>query len=358
MNKPIIGITMGDPNGIGLEVIMKCFSNNYFFELMTPVLFASPKAFVYTKNLLELPNINFNQIKDLKEAREARLNLIVSNNDSTPFTLGTASKDGGKEALLSIDKAIDYLSKGELEILVTAPIDKSTIETADFTGHTGYLASKLNSSGHLMILCTEEIRVGLVTEHLPLAEVAKNITTDLIVEKGGIFIDSLKKDFGIIKPKIAVVGLNPHAGDSGKIGDEETRIIMPAIEILRKETNALVFGPYGSDGLWGSKNFMNFDGILSMYHDQGLSPFKAIAFDEGVNYTAGLSIVRTSPDHGTAYDIAGKNIAEPDSFINALFMALKIYKTRKNSQESADNFLPFSELRRERFRLGPDGEEY
>jgi 4-hydroxythreonine-4-phosphate dehydrogenase len=350
--KPIIGITMGDPNGIGMEVILKTLSHDIVYSFCTPVLYGSPKVFNFVKKQCALDKPVYKLIKEIEEAVPGQLNLIVSNENSPDFTPGFSSAEGGKEALLSIDRMLIDAKAGKLKAVVTAPVDKHAInQNIAFSGHTGYIAKAVNQSHELMILFADNLRVGLVTEHLPLSAVSGHISVDLIRSKAKTFIESLRKDFGIIKPKLAVLGLNPHAGDGGAIGKEESEIIAPAIKKIIEENNAIVFGPYAADGIWGSGNARNFDGILAMYHDQGLTAFKAIAFDEGVNFTAGLPFIRTSPDHGTAYDIAAKYIANPYSFSNALFAALKLLATRDELAELKSKFLPFMEHKRERFRL-------
>ncbi|MCZ2130519.1 MAG: 4-hydroxythreonine-4-phosphate dehydrogenase PdxA [Bacteroidia bacterium] len=350
--KPIIGITMGDPSGIGMEVILKTLSHEFVYDYCTPVIYGSQKVFTDIKNALGLETPAYNLIKNVGECQDGKCNLIASSNEPFEYSLGQPSKVSGKQALLAIDRMLKDVSEGKLQVVVTAPVDKNTInENISFSGHTGYLAKALGVQNHLMILFNDDIKVGLVTEHIPISDIAKTITKDLIISKTQTFIDALRNDFGIIKPKIAVMGLNPHAGDGGAIGKEEANIIMPAIESFSANDKAFVFGPYSADGLWGSKNLMRFDGVLAMYHDQGLAPFKALAFNEGVNFTASLPIIRTSPDHGTAYNIAGKFEASPSSFSSALFSALKLYATRKEIAELKANFLPFSELKRERFRL-------
>lgn len=350
--KPVIGITMGDPNGIGMEVILKTFQHEFVYDYCIPVLYGSPKAFNFTKKNCELEQPTYNHIKNIDEAVEGKFNLIVSNNESPDCNPGQASKEAGKEALMAIDRMLEDAKSGKLKAVVTAPVDKGSINAnIAFSGHTGYIANALQVQNHLMILFADNIRVGLVTEHLPLSEVSKKITTDLIVSKANVLIESLINDFGITKPKIAILGLNPHAGDGGSLGQEEKSIIEPAVKKLASKGNAIVFGPYPADGLWGSGNAKNFDAILAMYHDQGLTPFKALAFDEGINFTAGLPIIRTSPDHGTAYDIADKYCASPYSFGNALFAAIKLLADKSELKELKNNFLPYIEHKRERFRL-------
>lgn len=353
MENPIkLAITQGDPNGVGLEVILKTFQNPYLYEFCIPVLYASPKMFVATKKQLGLEEPNYFLIKSIDEAREGKLNLIISNDEPTEITFGAPSKAGGTEAFKSINRMLEDAKQQRLDAVVTAPIDKSTIEVPgnDFRGHTGYLAKELKAESHLMLLCSEELKVALVTEHVPLAEVSKNLTIDAIYNKIKLLNNSLVSDFTIRKPRIAVLGLNPHSGDNGLIGSEENTVIKPAIEKAYKD-DTMVFGPYPADGFFGSGQYKQFDAILAMYHDQGLIPFKYMAFSEGVNVTCGLSIVRTSPDHGVAYDIAGKNIASCESFLGAVHEAINIVRRKKDWAEINSNVLRFSELRRERFRL-------
>jgi len=278
--------------------------------------------------------------------------LVVSSEDTVELKPGTPAPEAGKEALKSLDKALADASAGKLHALVTAPLDKNTVaaNSPGFSGHTGYIASKLGAKNHAMLLVNDELRVALVTEHLPVSEIASSLSAEKIEAKIRLLHHSLREDFGFVKPRIAVLGLNPHAGDGGLLGKEEETMIKPAIAAAFKD-DLLVYGPYSSDSFFGSGAFASFDGVLAMYHDQGLIPFKTFAFYEGVNFTAGLNLVRTSPDHGTAYDLAGKGTADLLSFRNALFTAVRIVKTRLQWGEDFSNPLPYSELRREKFRI-------
>jgi 4-hydroxythreonine-4-phosphate dehydrogenase len=351
-SKPLIGISMGDPNGIGMEIIIKTFQDPFIFDYCTPVLYALPSVYSNVRNALQIDAPPYHLIQHVDQAEDGKLNLIATSKEKIELTLGKADKDAGLQALKAIDLMLKDVADGKLNAIVTAPVDKNSInQNIAFNGHTGYIAQYLGVKDYLMILFNDAIKVGLVTEHLPLKDVVKAITKELIQEKGNVLIASLQNDFGITKPKIAVLGLNPHAGDNGSIGSEEKDVIAPAIKYLAENNHAVVFGPYPGDSFWSASNIASFDAVLAMYHDQGLAPFKALAFDEGVNFTAGLPIVRTSPDHGTAYDIAASFSANYASFSTALFEAIHILAKRKEWANLKDNFLPFIEHKRERFRL-------
>lgn len=326
-----IGITQGDINGIGYEVILKTFADPEIFELCTPIVYGSPKLAAYHRKALELPT-QYNAIENISEALGDRLNIINCNDDEVHIELGSVTKESGKAAFEALEKAIRACKDGEVDVLVTAPINKEAIQCEEFNfpGHTEYLQECMGGEEKaLMILCSGELRFALATTHLPLREVPTAITPELLEEKITLFNDSLKRDFNINAPKIAVLALNPHAGDNGLIGSEEEEIIKPTIEKLSKE-GILCYGPFPADGFMGSGNYTRFDGILAMYHDQGLAPMKALGMDDGVNFTAGLSIVRTSPAHGVAYDIAGKGCADENSFRQAIYAAIDIYRNRRN----------------------------
>lgn len=351
MKLPIIGISQGDPNGIGFEVILKTLQHSFIYEHCIPVLYANPKSFTFYKKLLNMEQPSYVLIRDIKEAKPNQLNLIVSSQEAFEISLGKADEGSGKEALMALDRMLLDSLAGHLDAILTAPLDKSTVKTAEgFTGHTGHITKAYNKSESLMVLFNDDIRVGLITEHIPISKIAQTITTELIVKKLRIANESLKTDFGINKPKIALLGLNPHNGDNGKMGQEEQTIIEPAIKQANEE-GIFCMGPYSADGFFGMKLYSKFDLVMAMYHDQGLIPFKSMAFEDGVNYTAGLPIIRTSPDHGTAYDLVGKNIASNLSFTNALFEAVHLYHTRNESDELSKNPLKYSEFKRERFRL-------
>lgn len=336
VNKIIVGISLGDLNGIGVEVILKTFEDNRMLDFCTPVIFGSSKIISFHKKALN-NSIQINEITSIDEINHAKLNLLNIWNEDVEVEIGKASKVSGEYAAKSLEHSVDQLKKNKIDVLLTAPINKETIqsETFCFPGHTEFLEEKLDGKS-LMILMTNELRIGLITGHIPIAKVAETISPELIKEKVEIMHQSLRQDFGINKPKIAVLGLNPHCGDKGVIGKEEDLIIKPTIDQI-KENGKLVYGPYSADGFFGSKTYEKFDGILAMYHDQGLAPFKALSFGNGVNYTAGLSEIRTSPDHGTGFDIAGKNIADPSSFKAALFTAIDVFKSRKEYKELTKN---------------------
>jgi len=336
VNKIIVGISLGDLNGIGVEVILKTFEDNRMLDFCTPVIFGSSKIISFHKKALN-NSIQINEITSIDEINHAKLNLLNIWNEDVEVEIGKASKVSGEYAAKSLEHSVEQLKKNKIDVLLTAPINKDTIqsETFCFPGHTEFLEEKLDGKS-LMILMTNELKIGLITGHIPIAKVAETISPELIKEKVEIMHQSLRQDFGINKPKIAVLGLNPHCGDKGVIGKEEDLIIKPTIDQI-KENGKLVYGPYSADGFFGSKTYEKFDGILAMYHDQGLAPFKALSFGNGVNYTAGLSEIRTSPDHGTGFDIAGKNIADPSSFKAALFTAIDVFKSRKEYKELTKN---------------------
>jgi 4-hydroxythreonine-4-phosphate dehydrogenase len=331
--KPFIGITLGDYNGIGPEVILKALGSQRILKWCTPVIYGSKKVIDFTRKQLELPDWSIKEIKDLNEAGSDQSYVITCWDDSnTLVEPGKITPEAGKAAFACLDRAAKDLDSGKLAAIVTAPINKHNIQSDDFKfpGHTEYLTERFEAKSSLMMLVSDELRVGVATGHLPLLEVSKALSKELIREKITTFLQSLREDFAIDKPKLAVLGLNPHAGEAGLLGQEELEIIQPVIDEFRSKGN-LVFGPYPADGFFGKAQFKEFDGVLGMYHDQGLIPFKYIAFETGVNFTAGLPIIRTSPDHGTAYDIAGKNEADPSSFLHAFFLAIDLVKNRMNA---------------------------
>jgi 4-hydroxythreonine-4-phosphate dehydrogenase len=333
-----VGISVGDLNGIGLEVIIKTFSDKRIFEFCTPVLFASSKVFSEHKKALN-SEIQVQGITSLDAVIHGKLNVMNIWKEEVAIDFGSPSPASGAFALQSLEAATTALKNNEVDVLVTAPISKDNIqsETFAFPGHTEYLESQLDGES-LMILMTDSLRLGLVTGHIPVAKVAETITKELIHQKVDIMHRTLVQDFGIPKPKIAVLGLNPHCGDHGVIGSEDDAVIQPALSELQDQ-GQLVYGPYAADGFFGSQNYLKFDGVLAMYHDQGLVAFKSIAFGQGVNFTAGLSRIRTSPDHGTAFEIAGKNQADAASFAEAMHTALAIFKTRTQNNALAANKL-------------------
>lgn len=329
-----VAITCGDLNGIGLEVALKSLSDARVYEHCVPVIYASAKAVDYHMKALNLEGMHFNATDDCEKLDFNKINVFNVWTNEVSIELGQSTPVGGEYAFKSLQAAVEDLASNKMDVLVTAPINKANIQSKDFQfpGHTEFLASYANEDHPLMILAHEGLRVALVTGHVALKEVADALSPKLILEKLRVFSRSLTQDFGIHRPKIAVLGLNPHNGDNGLMGDEETRIIRPAVDMAINE-GILAFGPFGADGLFGSTQRNGFDGVLAMYHDQGLAPFKALAFENGVNFTAGLPIVRTSPDHGTAYDIAGKNQASEASFRSALLAACDIYTQRKDHKE-------------------------
>jgi 4-hydroxythreonine-4-phosphate dehydrogenase len=324
-----IGITHGDINGIGYEIIIKTLQDQRLLEACTVIVYGSSKVASYHRKTLNINEFNFNLIKKADMAHPRRPNIINIHEEEVKIDLGKSTTIAGEQAYLSLEMAMDDLLKGNIDVLVTAPINKKNIQSPDFhfPGHTEYLAMKSNTDDYLMLMVNQTIRIGVITGHIPLNKVSENLSEDLIIRKVKILNHSLMRDFGVLKPKIAILSLNPHASDDGLIGDEEAKIIQPAIEKAFNQ-NILVFGPYPADGFFGSSAFSQFDGILAMYHDQGMIPFKVMSFDDGVNYTAGLPIIRTSPAHGTAYDIVGKNEANPESFRNAVNLACDIFNNR------------------------------
>ena len=349
-NRLKIGITQGDTNGIGWEVILKIFSDSRMVELFTPVVYGSMEAAnFYQKQLanLELEPVRFSTVEGAKRAQSGRVNLVECGAKGLNITPGSPSKAGGEAAAAALRKAIDDLKEGNIDALVTAPIDKEMIQSSEFsyTGHTEFLAKELDGTP-LMIMTSEIMRVGLVTIHIPVAEVAERLNSALIVERIKQMNDSMRQDFGVVRPKIAVLALNPHAGDGGLLGKEEQEIIKPAI-VEAFENDILAFGPFAADGFFASGSFKNYDAILAMYHDQGLTPFKTLS-PNGVNFTASLTEVRTSPDHGVAYDIAGKGIADEQSMRNAIYDAIDIVRRRREWEEWNKN--PLEHFEREKGR--------
>lgn len=342
-----VGISIGDINGIGPEVIIKALGDTRILDDCTPIIYGSSKAMSYHKKAIGDDHFNYQRVQDAGEAKNRKINIIPCWSEEIKFNLGQATETGGKYAFMSLKAATDDLAAGKIDVLVTAPISKETIQKAgfEFPGHTEYLAHLSGQEDALMTMISGDLRVALVTSHIALKDVSTAVTKEKIVAKLKAFDASLRKDFGIVRPKIAVLGLNPHAGEKGKMGEEESETIIPAINAA-KQDGILGFGPYPADGFFGSNQMKQFDGVLSMYHDQGLTGFKAIAFDSGVNFTAGLPIVRTSPDHGTAFDIAGKGSASGDSFRAALYLAIDVYRTRSFVKEISANPLKSQETRK------------
>jgi len=349
---PIIGITIGDVNGIGPEVVIKTFLDNRMADYCTPVIYSSPKVISYWKKAMGHAEVNFNIIRSIDQVHHKKVNILSAWEEDTEIKPGEITEIGGKYALKSLDAAMKDVLEGKIHAIVTAPLNKHNIQANNgvFTGHTEYLAKAAKTNDYIMMLNNGELRVGLVTGHIPLKDVAASITKEKILHKLNVMKKSLETDFGIVKPKIAILGLNPHAGDNGLLGNEDKDIIAAASASAIEE-GILAYGPYSADGFFGSRQFNKFDAVLAMYHDQGLIPFKYLAFEDGVNFTAGLPFVRTSPDHGTAYAIAGKNQANEASFRNAVYSAIDIVRSRNEHFRNTENPLPFSALRRERFRI-------
>jgi 4-hydroxythreonine-4-phosphate dehydrogenase len=331
-NKPIVGITIGDINGIGPEVIIKSLSDSRILDHMTPVIFGSTKVLSFYRKMLNIEDFNYSQIKSINDFNPRKINVVNCWPDMAEINVGKVTDEAGKCAFLALTKAVNYLKEDKIDAIVTAPINKKNIQRDDFkfVGHTDFISEELGVKENLMLMVNEDLRIGVVTAHLPISEISENLTQEKVESKLNIMIKTLKNDFGIDKPKIALLGLNPHAGEEGLLGKEESEIIEPIISKF-KDKGHLVFGPFPSDGFFGTLQYQKFDGILAMYHDQGLIPFKMLGFESGVNFTAGIPKVRTSPDHGTAYGIAGKNIANPLSMREALYLATNTVKIRNSA---------------------------
>lgn len=331
-DKPLIGISIGDINGIGPEVIIKALSDTRIIRYFTPIIYGSGKVIGFYRKMVN-EDFVYHQINDLKSVHSKKVNVYNIWDENVEINPGEINETGGKYALLSLTRATEDLKNGHIDALVTAPINKDNIQSDEFhfPGHTEFLASTFEVEDHLMFMVADSIRIGVATGHIPLKDVAESLSADKIKSKIKVMIKSLKRDFGISKPRIAVLGLNPHAGENGLLGHEEDEVLKPAIEELRNGGH-LVFGPFPADGFFGTMEFKKFDGVLAMYHDQGLTPFKYMAFEDGVNFTAGLPSIRTSPDHGTAYNIAGKNMANERSMRAALYLASDMVATRKESE--------------------------
>lgn len=328
-DKPRIGITLGDINGVGPEVVIKALADNRLLNLITPVIYGSAKTLSYYKKALNVEEFNYSQVRSKGQFTPKHINVVNCWDDTLEINPGKASKETGKASFNALKQACDELKEGLIDALVTAPIDKHSIHSDDFPfkGHTEFLTQMFGAQNSVMFMISDTIRIGLVTEHVAIKDVAALITRERIEGKLKIMEQSLRKDFNIPKPKIAVLGLNPHAGDGGLIGSEDEQVIKPLINDLRNK-GKLVFGPYPSDGFFGTGQYSKYDAVLAMYHDQGLAPFKTLAFESGINFTAGLSIVRTSPDHGTGYGIVGKNLASEVSTRQAIYSAVEILKNR------------------------------
>ena len=339
MEKLKIGITHGDPNGIGYEIIFKTFADPTMLELCTPVIYGSPKVASYHRKTLDLQT-NFNTVSSPADAVDGALNLVHCTADEVKIDLGQATEEAGRAAFVALERAVKDWKAGLIDAIVTAPINKHSIQNDSFRfpGHTEYISNRVGHDGQepLMILMNERLRVALVTTHLPIADVAKNITEERILARLGTLFNSLRRDLGISNPRIAVLALNPHAGENGLLGTEEQTVIAPAIAKAEEE-GMTVYGPFAADGFFGTRAYEHYDAVLAMYHDQGLAPFKMQAMADGVNFTAGLDIVRTSPDHGTGYDIAGQGIADENSFRQALYAAIDIRRNRQAWDEAHAN---------------------
>ncbi len=334
--KIVVGISIGDLNGIGSEVVLKTFQDSRMLEFCTPVIFASAKIMSFLKNSYKM-DMKLHGIDSLDKLVHKKINVLNVWKEPVEINFGEEDTTIGSYAVRSLEAAVSALKKSEIDVMVTAPINKSNIqsETFSFPGHTDYLAKELEGDS-LMLMISDELKVGLLTDHVAVKDVASHITRELIDKKIKIIHQSLIEDFGIVKPKIAVLGINPHTGDNGVIGNEDDTVLRPALDNIRNN-GKLVLGPYAADSFFGSGNYKQFDAVIASYHDQGLIPFKTLAFGKGVNYTAGLNKIRTSPDHGTAYDVAGKNIANPDSFKEAVFQAISIFRKRREYAEYAKN---------------------
>ncbi|HEY0298401.1 MAG TPA: 4-hydroxythreonine-4-phosphate dehydrogenase PdxA [Arachidicoccus sp.] len=335
--KPVIGLTCGDINGIGMEIIIKSLSDSRIMDICTPVIYGSSKCVNFYRKSVE-GNFQFSIIKEDGKLNHKQPNIMNCWDEEINISPGQLDEAIGKYAFLSLEAAVKDLKENKIEGVVTAPIHKKTIqsEVFNYSGHTPYLRDSFGKDDVAMLMVADNMRVAVLTEHIAVSEIAKHITLEVIVRKLEIINASLIKDFGINKPKIAVLGLNPHAGDEGLIGDEEIKIIQPAIRTA-KQKNVLAFGPFSADAFFAHAQYEKFDAVLAMYHDQGLIPFKSLAFGEGVNYTAGLPIVRTSPDHGTAFDIAGKGKANHESFLEAIFMCIDVIRMRKEYDTAREN---------------------
>lgn len=349
MEKPKIGITTGDLNGVGLETIIKVFSDTRLLDLCTPVIFGSNKVLNFYRKTLPDYQVNFTVVKSLDQLNPKQVNIFSCWEEDVQITPGELTETAGKYAVRSLQVATLSLKEGGIDAMVTAPIHKKNTQSQDFqfTGHTPYLKSEFNAKDVVMMLYAGDFRVALITEHLPISEVSRHITQELIISRVMMIKESMQKDFGIDKPKIAILGLNPHAGDNGLIGKEEEKVIRPAMDILQQK-GYHVFGPYSADGFFAHNMQSKFDVVVAMYHDQGLIPFKSLSATDGVNYTIGLPVVRTSPDHGTAFDIAGKGEANPDSLREAVFEAISILEHRAGFAERTANPLKRNQLTKER----------
>ena len=338
--KPVVGITQGDGNGIGYEVIIKALADARILESFTPVIYGSSKIFgFYRKQIHNIDNIDTYVIQSAKDARQRRVNIVNCLSDNVYVEPGKSTPESAQAAIRSLECAVRDIKAGDIDVLVTAPINKRAMDAEGFgnTGHTEYLQKEFGVEDVTMFMVSDQLKIGVVTGHIPLKDVSASITQEKILSKLRLMSASLRRDFGVIEPKIGVLGLNPHCGDGGLLGDEEEKVILPAVRAAADE-GILAFGPYSADGYFGQGTYARFDATLAMYHDQGLTPFKAIAFQDGVNFTAGLPIVRTSPDHGTAFELAGRDMADPQSMMSSIYTAIDIFRKRA----------AFDELRKDR----------
>lgn len=337
---PVIAISQGDTNSISYEVIIKALADQRIFDFLTPVVYGNSKLASYHRKTLALQNFNFNLVRNIESANPKRANIININEDEIKVDLGRETPISGEMAFLSLEKALQDVMNKKADVLVTAPVHKNAVQIMhpEFKGHTEYLQAKFNANSILMIMVSDIMKIALATTHVSIAEVSQKIKKETLLTKIYLFNQSLIQDFNILQPKIAVLALNPHAGDNGMFGNEETEEIIPAIELLNSQGIA-AFGPFPADGFFGNMNFRQFDGVFAMYHDQALIPFKTLCFEDGVNFTAGLPIVRTSPAHGTAFDIAGQDKASAEPMKRALFLAAEIYANRKKYAEMYENQL-------------------
>ena len=344
-----IAISIGDLNGIGPEVILKTFAEHTILNQCTPIIYASQKSIAWWRKHLKLDNFNFNTITSADKAIAKQINVVEVWNEELEIHPGKELPVTGKYAVRSFEAACKDVAAGKADAIVTAPISKKNVKSNEFpyNGHTDYLAKLFGGNDSLMMMVSDDLRVGLATVHIPLQEISKSLTIEKVQRKLEMLAQSLRKDFAIETPKIAVLGLNPHAGEDGTIGTEEKTVLIPAIQKV-KDKKIMAFGPYSSDGFFGNAQYKHFDAVLALYHDQGLIPFKTLAFDSGVNYSAGLSVVRTSPDHGTAFDIAGKNEADESSFRSAVFAAIDIARNKKEFAEMSANPLKRNQMKIER----------
>lgn len=366
MNPIRVGITHGDINGVSYEVIIKALADDGITDLFTPVVFGIPSIFEKAKEDFDYKNLKVNAVKDFSQIKDGIINLFALNKNDIKLNPGKIDKEAGESAVEALEIAVSALKNGEIDVLVTAPISKEAVQSEKFRfpGHTEFLTESIGQGNEaMMILCNDSLRVALLTVHVPITKISENITEDKIVEAVEKFASTLKKDFGIVRPTIAVLSLNPHAGDGGLLGVEEEEIIKPSIERLINN-GYLAFGPFPADGFFGHGSYKNFDGVLAMYHDQGLAPFKTIASSGGVNFSAALPFVRTSPDHGTAFDIAWKGIADPSSMRDAIYLAIDIFRRRKSFEEANANPLqkfiherPEKSERHERFNLNQETDD-